>query len=229
VVIIAGVLIALAADRWVQARDERAEGAAYLTRLSADFRAADSVLVEAAELARIRQAEGQLVAETLSGRVPDSASAEDLVLALLLTSWLQNPEVPREAWGELLATGKLGLIPSEHLRAEIAEFYRLIDWQAEYHLEWLEYVRPYRTRSNSVLSPGLQLAITKYRIDGEPLPEDLVPARDEVVRAISEASELEDVLGDVLGSNYAGQWMYSRLAEQAARIAELIQVELDRS
>ena len=228
-VIIAGVLIALAADRWVQAMDEREEGAAYLARLSTEFQATDSILVEATKLARVRQARAQLVAEVLSGRVADSVSAGELVLAMSLAHWLQDPEVPREAWAELLATGRLGLIASDQLRTEVAEFYRLIDQQAEFHLEWIQFVQPYRAWVNSVLSPELQLAIAKYRLDREPLPEDLVPARGALLTRIAQASDVEEVLGDVLVTNYAGQWMYSGLAEQAARIAELIQLELDRS
>lgn len=226
--IIAGVLIALAADRWVQAIDEREEGTNYLTRLSAEFRAADSILVEATELARLRQARAQLVADVRSGSIPDSVSARDLILAVSLTHWLQDPEVPREAWAELLATGRLGLIPSEQLRTEVAEFYRVIDQQAEFHLEWVDFVQPYRTWANSLVTPELQLAIAKYRLDDEPLPDDLVPARDVLVTRIARAPEIEDVLGEVLVTNYAGQWMYSRLAAQAARIAERIQQELDQ-
>jgi len=61
-VIVAGVLIALAADRWTQGLDETEQETIILGQLLAEFEQADSILREGADLAEGRLAQAELVA-----------------------------------------------------------------------------------------------------------------------------------------------------------------------
>lgn len=226
-VIVAGVFIALAADRWVQTADEYEQEAAYLAQLLDEFEQTESILLAAAEEAERRQAQAELVLSATDGSLPDSVDAREITLALGLTHWLVNPEIPRNTWQDLVATGHLGLVGS-HVRRSIAEFYRYVDQQTGFHAEWLGYISPYRREVSFVLAPELLLAIAQFKIDGALLADELIPSRPELLAAIR-SSGLRSPLGEVMTTNWAAAWTYRKLSDASRRIAEELRTELAAS
>ena len=88
VVIVAGVLIALAADRFVQGLDERNLEEAYLQRLLGEFEQARTDLNLVVQEAEGRLEGAQFVVAALDGSLADSVTARQLVLGAVLAHWL---------------------------------------------------------------------------------------------------------------------------------------------
>lgn len=225
-VIVAGVLIALAADRWMQGLDDRRLEREYLAQLLDDFENADSALTWGVRFAERRLAYADLVQQVTEGALPDSVGALELARALHLSSWLVDPPVPRDTWSELVADGRLTLLTNRSLRRDISLFYGTIDQQSEFHGEWTEFVRPFRTAATGLLPPRLGLAIAKWEIEGEPIDPALVPDRASLIAAIRAESDLRRSSEPTLTQNWAAVRQYGVLLEHARRIAEAIRVEL---
>jgi len=103
-----------------------------------------------------------------------------------------------------VSTGRTDLVTNQTLRREISGFYLAMDLYSGFHLEWMEFVMPYRREISTVISPRLQLAIAQFFIDDRPIPDDLIPTRSELLQAIRGRPNLGDVIGEVLTTNWAG-------------------------
>jgi len=224
---VAGVLIALAGDRFVQGLEDEALETAYLGRLLTEFEGAHGALSGAALWAEQRQQSAETFLQVASGHASDSLSTREIVLAMALPYWVFDPEVPRETWDDLVATGRMSLIESESLRTNISTFYGRIAQQSEFHGDWLVDVRPYQREVTRILSPQLQLGVAQYRIDGVPIPEELLPDRDALIASIRNRPELTETVGEALVTGWAGVRQYRALAEQAEGIAAQIRLELE--
>ncbi len=122
-VIVAGVLIALAADRWIANLDAQEMESAYLGMLVQDLEA-DS----AAFAAQIAERQGLLDwSKDLQRRLanPSSTIAEPrrfLTILNYFSAWV--PDLVRQStWAELLSTGRLGLIRDADLRRQLGQYY----------------------------------------------------------------------------------------------------------
>jgi hypothetical protein len=117
-VIIVGVLIALAADRWNQARSDRASEAAYLVRF------VEEIEEDSARAASYLQNRASVIAglDSLIAFVDGSAPPSNLVATLLsVSSELALP--PVVAWSEIQATNSLAVISDPQVRAVLTTYY----------------------------------------------------------------------------------------------------------
>ena len=130
-VIVVGVLVALAADRWNQDRQERGLEEDYLIALVADL-SSDSLLLDS-EIAATR------VGETLAKRgleavasgkaLSDAIAAEGTLLGLLGPS--AQPLASSWMFQELQGTGNMRLLSDRELRRALYEYYSLVDFQRQ--------------------------------------------------------------------------------------------------
>lgn len=118
VVIVLGVFLALAADRWNQGRSDAAAEAAYVTRLTNDIRS-DSVRAEE-YLARV-PAIGA-ARDTLVGVLDGSSSPENLRATIFraMGGWTM---LPASTWSELLASSSLNLLADPEVREAVSTYY----------------------------------------------------------------------------------------------------------
>ena len=117
-VIIGGVLIALAADRWNQARSDRALEAAYVVRF------VEEIKEDSAHAAVYLQDRPTVVAglDSLISFVDGSAPPPNLVATILSVSTeLALP--PVVAWTEIQASNSLDLIEDPEVRAALTTYY----------------------------------------------------------------------------------------------------------
>ena len=117
-VIVLGVLLALAADRWNQNRSDSETEAAYITRLTNDIRL-DSVRAEE-YLARgpaIKAAR-----DTLFGGLDSSIHPENL-RATIFPAMGGMAVLPANTWNELLASSSLNLLTDLAVREAVATYY----------------------------------------------------------------------------------------------------------
>ena len=116
-VIVLGVLIALAADRWSQERQESSAGAEYLARIVEEIRADSALFVRGlANTVRARSGRDTLLM-ALSGE--SVAARQELVLEVVYRAVLPPPI----AWAELNNTGLLRLLGDAEVRRAVTAYY----------------------------------------------------------------------------------------------------------
>lgn len=129
VVIIAGVMIALAADRWIAGIDERAEARSYVTRLAENLRADSAELetwVQHATDRRQIALDMLLYAET--GAFPSGIAPDSLLRMLVYTSAPSaTGAYATETWQDMVATGNVGLLDDVELRDSLSVYYNEVE------------------------------------------------------------------------------------------------------
>jgi hypothetical protein len=128
-VIIVGVLVALAADRWNQARLATDTELVYLDRLAADVRA-DSVEAATA-LGRIPTA--RAARDSLLRAVDRQAALPQDLASAVFRAWETVRLPPSTTWGELTSSGAAIVISDVDLRRRLSEYYAART-EAEYYL-----------------------------------------------------------------------------------------------
>jgi hypothetical protein len=154
--IVAGVLIALAANAWWQARADQARARVYVTQLLADVRANELELRSAFQLDSTTAVGMQRLLNALD-RVP--APPRDS-----LREWMQRPPVfysnPRPHLGTvnaLMETGEIRLFRDERLRSAVIAY-----------ASAMEEERAEASRAVDVLVPGGLLLARRFRDAGLP-------------------------------------------------------------
>jgi hypothetical protein len=136
VVVVLGILCALAADSWWENVQERRTETGYLLRLSGDLRMSRDSLVEDLATHRHWADSTRLVlVELRTGPNPDGPELlqKAIGLATSLSVWYPY----HTTYEELLATGNLALISSDSLRAALGAYDRLVRDNADWD-DWME-------------------------------------------------------------------------------------------
>jgi hypothetical protein len=205
VVIVAGVLLALAADGWMEEREERRLEDSYWAELRADLVQADSLLEVAAQFASDRQDGALLVLDAVQGTLSDTVSAKALVYGMSMGNALYIPPVPEDTWNEIVSEGRLHLLRDPPLRRDIAAFYRGVELLREFNQEWLTYVLPYRRAMAPLLPPDVYAASIASSLYPDEVESLEWPDRDELAEALRNDDPVRGSLGDVLNVNLAAQ------------------------
>jgi len=128
-VIIVGVLVALAADRWNQARLAADTELLYLDRLAADVRADSAEAATALE--RIPTA--RTARDSLLRAVDREAALPQDLAGAVFRAWGTVRLPPPTTWDELTSSGAATVISDMDLRRRLSEYYAART-EAEYYL-----------------------------------------------------------------------------------------------
>lgn len=123
-IIVAGILLALAADGWRESYQDRREGEEYVERMVLDLQADTARLRRAASsLAAKREILSRLLLLPEDGRgVEYQQMAEDLAAA---SNWsFVFAEANATTFEEMKSSGRLGLIRDTETRAAVQQYYR---------------------------------------------------------------------------------------------------------
>jgi len=176
-VIVLGVLIALAADRWMEGVREAADEQRYLSRIAVDLQAT----VDAINIHSPRMESAMRAAETLTG-TDASDLPSDSIVALYLTAGqigIQRSQLGSDvAFRELVSTGRLNLFRDPTVRAGLAEFY----------LAWEGLVSSMTEYDPGVLDVGGLTGLLPYRLDRSELSSE---ARARIVAAAMQPERQE--------------------------------------
>lgn len=159
-VIVVGVLVALAVDEWRGARTDRALERQYLDRLQGDLVETrirlDTARLQLAGAAR----NADFVEPYLWGRTGMPGDTSTVVAALYRATRSLAPDLanslPRTTFLELQSTGRIGLIRSVPIRAAVQMYYTEVN-AAAVNLSLLP--REYRDFIRGWIPPALQSAI----------------------------------------------------------------------
>jgi len=137
-VIVAGVLIALAADRWILAQEEAGLEREYLIRLASDLRRDSTNQSQRAEQARATYDRGERV---LTAIREGSGSVENPGRFLTEIPWIHfhqyRIDYATETWDELGSTGNLALIQGSEFRRLLGEYQGEIEFFDHLEASWL--------------------------------------------------------------------------------------------
>jgi hypothetical protein len=179
VVIIAGVLIALAADRWIKRVDTRAEQSYYITSLIENLRTDSAGF--AANQARADSTGSQAMELLLfieSGGMPSGVDEKLFMRRLATMSYYTPTDLARETWDDLVSSGKIGIISDADVRERLSAYYNALDRLSEVERDWETQLGHFEMASWSVESPLGRLALT----DNPHLP-DSIRVRHQPTRA----------------------------------------------
>jgi hypothetical protein len=118
-VIVIGVLIALAADRWNQTRSESVTAAEYLVRVGEDIRSDSATIERFLARSEVYGAARDSLMAALSGTLELDGNPGRLLLAAAPRFALS----PVIAWEELNNTGSLGFVKNDDLRRVLSIYY----------------------------------------------------------------------------------------------------------
>lgn len=228
VVIVLGVLIALAVDRAVQGVDDRALERAYLEALLDEFERGAANTEFAVGFIRERMAMiDVLTAAIETGSVPDSITVEDLARGIELAGWHPGVTFPRVTWEDLINTGRLALITNAEMRRTLADFYIELDFVRDLDASWQRWMEPVQRESGYFLTPRQRLAIARSVFDSTEEVGGL-PSRTVFVDRLSERPETYRNLGQALMVAELASGSIQGTAASARRIADMLSSELHR-
>ena len=154
--IVVGVLIALAADRWMQGILEARDEELYLNRIAADLELTIDEIAQT--LPRIEQ--GLEAAQALSRADASSLPADSIVTLYITASrtGVGRSQIGTDvAFRELVSSGRLNLLADVEVRTAISEFY----------LDWEGLVRTFENREPLAVSISELTGYMPYRLRGE--------------------------------------------------------------
>jgi len=134
VIVVTGVLIALAADGWSKRQADRALELRYLNDLVVDLKSDTAQLRAAIDLAETRAALGHAVLRAADGDTVLSPS--DLVVALERQFYFAFPAYSRTTISDLMSTGNLRLLQGRDLKRQLSEYYQTIERLEQWSENW---------------------------------------------------------------------------------------------
>ena len=126
VVIVVGVLAALAVDQWRDDRDDRVTEAEYLARLGSDL---NEDIVQFTRFENVFETKARVITQLRDLALPEllALDQDQLMNDLVLSSFTGLTAAQSTTFDELMSTGRLALIQDVHLRDELSGYYTLHD------------------------------------------------------------------------------------------------------
>jgi hypothetical protein len=229
VVIVGGVLIALAVDQWNDGRLDRVAERQYLQSLIGDLEA-DLVELDSASTwaSRHEQAATEVLSFLQGGLITE---VDSLAKQILLAGWQYPPPFSLNTILELRSTGNLQLLRDPELKRQVSSYYALLENlkainQPLQDRVWEDYDRYVK----HLLPPYLRLKITESVIG--PIPgfdsSDVAEPDIEAIRfRLRALPDIEATLGEVIyvGITQRDIWDDARTA--ATSLIEALEHNLD--
>ena len=239
-VIVAGVLIALAADRWLLAQEEAGLEREYLTRLASDLRRDSTNQSRRAEDARSTYDRGQRV---LTAIRQGSGSVEDPARFLTEIPWIHfyqyRIDYATETWDELGSTGNLSLIQGSEFRRLLGEYQGEIAFFDHIEEFWLNARDQWNQVTLAALPPELLVHsevqfhrrfIEDHSIDRVPGvdvdPDSSDAALDSALARLANDPRAVPTLSEILMNSVSQVVIYEGLVQQSTELLRLVDARI---
>jgi len=135
IIIVVGILVALAGEGWRQEREERQLESDYLFRLANDLRSNEQILQRTIEESRQTTAAAQEVLAYINSLSYESQNGISVLNAASYASLMRPSALASATYDELVSSGRLTLIEDIELRAELVRYYRMGQRRSEFFLD----------------------------------------------------------------------------------------------
>jgi len=214
-IIAVGVLVALAANNWNEARQERIQELEFLSGIALDLEFNIEEINSVEDLGAINKAALLEIIESVRSGVAGSKSAEQFVEDLIRSTYLNLPFISSITFDELRSSGSMSLVGNESFRRELADYYRDFDAQAQFHEEY----RRKEAAAEEALLGFLPLQERmEYSDSGTVARTDIDPAA--VIKALQARPDLVARLEDMV-------WVQNRMMTRYSRLIRRSQELLD--
>lgn len=153
VIVIIGVIIALAVDRWVASIDDEARAREYVERLAEDLRADSVGLSDTLDRWAQMDAGGTRFLEIVEGADHEVGDPAVFVQTVEFLTWWVAYAPNRGTWDEMNSTGQLGLIQDRETRSALTRYYSILDVFAQVQSRWAPAFQELWTRQQGAVPP----------------------------------------------------------------------------
>jgi hypothetical protein len=119
-IVVAGILIALAIQSWVDGRDDRAREREYLRQLLADLRETERLVLRDDSIHRVRDRSGVMLLHAFF--TPERPPRDSVLIWVLDATWYEPRRPVLGTADALVATGDLALLQDDALRAAVTAY-----------------------------------------------------------------------------------------------------------
>ena len=158
-IILVGVLLALAIDRWMANLDERALEAQYLERLETNLLQDSTALDEGIAQAIGGREFGLRVVDLIENQGDTFGDTEEFFGRLETLGWFMPMEPSRETWDDLVATGRLDLLREGEARQRLSAYYQALEQQARTELDFDEQLELFEVPAWTLIPPLIRLNV----------------------------------------------------------------------
>jgi hypothetical protein len=119
-IVVAGILIALAIQSWVDGRDDRASEREYLRELQADLRETERMVMRSDSIHRPRDRAGVMLLHAFF--TPERPPRDSLLVWAITATWFETPRPILGTAEALVSTGDLALLRDRALRTAVTAY-----------------------------------------------------------------------------------------------------------
>lgn len=220
VIIVLGIVSALAVDGWSQGRAAAEEEFEYLTAIRGDMELNLQIALDMAETHDRIASAAELVLRVVDGGEAASPTYPELAVAVETTGLnLWDPFV-WDTWDDLISTGNSDLISNPDVRTSIQSLYGFVERMEILEAEWFDYQQRFRDRADEIVSPWDRIAIAEAGLQDQAFQGegDVDALRNRLMNTEGLSGPLADV---VLTHHTGGRWYRDIAADIEALLALL--------
>jgi hypothetical protein len=220
--IVVGVLVALAADGWLDRRQEKDLEQQYLAALHDALEADTTALAAGIRFSSRRSSAVRIVLGTVAG--DERPRAAEFILGVHMGGQFQMPATEVAVFEELLSSGRFLLLEDPELRRKLLSYYRGVDHPVNERWRntiWYRY-RPVAAR---VLSPEAQAWASAVLYDGrdsKSVPPEIASEHERTLTLLTQEHGIEGLLQEVASAGGAQVDVWTFRKERAVELLDLI-------
>lgn len=232
VVIVLGIVSALAVDGWSQGRAMAEQEYEYLTALRSDMEMNLEVTRHMARQHAFIAEAAELVLDAVLGDVAVDAGYRDLAVAVELTGWNLLTPFIWNTWDDLISTGSIDVIASPDIRVALQAFYSQLESLEILESEWFEYQQRYREQAGHVIDPRTRIELGGALVAGSDFSAEGFTGEGDVnalVAGLRATDRITGTLADIIMTHRAGVAWYGDLEDQIGQTSTLLDDEIGMS
>jgi hypothetical protein len=234
VIVVVGILIALAIDQALADRGERRLEAEYLAALKADFQSTVEWLEYGVNVNRRKQLSILQLEELRTGSSRTAVDTMAVAYSLALLTFHPIFPVPRATFDDLTGTGNLRVIRDAQLRRELVDFYLWVETLSFHERAMVDRSGALKGVVNSYLPPALLSSIADLGWNGSsvawgPIDSLEVPdavradaADSDVIARFRTSTEVQAFLSTAMDDVHLQRRQYELVGDRARLVLDAL-------
>lgn len=198
-IVIVGVVLGLAVDRWVAGIDDRSAVEAWSRQLNEAVTQDSIGMASRMQTYEANTDRGLTLLNTIERTPQDISDPTEFVRATEMMGWWAPFNADRSTWDEITATGQLSLFEDADLRKALTAYYAYLDRLSKLEEQWVLVFQDYWERQQAVVPPLLRIEILDDEFGlGTSRPVTQAEARN-IAAAFRQDDALKGALGTAVG------------------------------